>query len=180
MRLRHIEADVIELPEVFSLGQHLFAIKAKPLFKFLLPLLRQIGLSSFRDKRRNNKLGSHHPSDAQSGRKIIAAIAQFNVIAEEWNCVSDQSLQGFRLGTNLKGTSRIGGYRHIKVWHGEKGERRAARAKLNERSRLYRLRGIVNCFEEIRQSFDRVLRLCVMVRRVVAGWNSIHVLTIEL
>src|SRR6202162_4725522 len=180
MRLRHIEADVIELPEIFSLGQHLFAIKAKPLFKFFLPRWRQIGLTSFCDKRRNDKLCSHDASDAQSGRKIIAAIAQFNVIAEEWNCVSDQSLQGFRLRTNLKGTSRIGSYRHIKVWHGEKGERRAARAKLNQRSGLYRLRGIVNCFKEIRQSFDRFLRLCVIVRRVVAGWNSIHVLTIEL
>ena len=40
--------------------------------------------------------------------------------------------------------------------------------------------GLVNGAEEIRESFDRVLRLRVMVSRVVAGRHSVHVLAIEL
>jgi hypothetical protein len=92
MRLRLIEADVIELPQIFSPRQHLFAINAKPLFEFLLPQRSQIGLTSFRDEGWNDKLRSHDASYAQSGRKVVAAIAQFDVIAEEWNCVSYQSL----------------------------------------------------------------------------------------
>jgi hypothetical protein len=58
----------------------------------LLALRSQIGPAPFRDQRRNNKLRSHYPSDAHSGCKVVAAIALFDVIAEEWNVVTHQGL----------------------------------------------------------------------------------------
>ena len=47
-------------------------------------------------------------------------------------------------------------------------------------SRLYSLGGVINCFEKIWQSLDGVLGLSVMMSRVVAGGNPVHVLPIEL
>ena len=90
MRFRHIETDVIELTEILSFGQHLFAIDAKPLFEVLLALRGQIGFAMLCDQGGKNKLRAHNASHAQSGGKVVAAIAFFDVIAEEWNVVAHQ------------------------------------------------------------------------------------------
>ena len=52
----------------------------------------QIGLAVLCDQRRKNKLRSHDAAHAHRGRKVVATIAQFDVIAEEGNVVAHQGL----------------------------------------------------------------------------------------
>jgi hypothetical protein len=95
------------LSEVFPSGQHLVAIDAKPLFKFFFARRSQIGFTPLLDERRKDKLCTHDASHSDRGRKVIATIAQFDVIAEVWNVVTHQGLQGFSFGANLKGARRV-------------------------------------------------------------------------
>src|SRR5271156_817111 len=70
MRLRRIEPDVIELPQILASGQHLLAIDAKPLLEVLLSRRSQVGFTPLLSQIRKNKLRSHNTSHSHGGREI--------------------------------------------------------------------------------------------------------------
>ena len=55
--------------------------------------------SSSAPKHGKNKLRSHHTSHTHRGSKVVATIAELDVIAEEGNVVSHKGFQGLRFGT---------------------------------------------------------------------------------
>lgn len=129
-------ADIIQAIYIFSCRKHLLVIQREPFLPDNL-LLRSQSIIGFylRIILGPSKFGSQYGSNTERRSKIIAIIAQFDMIAEIGSsrnqCFIDISFQ-----TYLPATGRVGGYRLVGIRQIIKRHTAAAGTVLNNRMRI--------------------------------------------
>src|SRR5690606_10914549 len=103
MRLRAIEADVVQAAEVLALRQHVLAVEVDPPAPLGFALALQQQAAGRRrqlrvlDVARPGELGRDHRADTDARGPVVAAIAQFDVIARIAAAITGQRLEGLAL-----------------------------------------------------------------------------------
>ena len=186
MPLGLVEADVVELAAILPLRQHVLPIKRDPLAPQLL--LRRRQHEAARRQRIGGvlavlgpgELGRGDAADAVGRGEIVAAVAQFDMIARKRRGRAHHRLEGLALEPHLPRRFGVGGRRVVHPRNVEERERIAARADFDIGIGVDADRGVVDRLPEILQLLDRFLGPRVIVRRVVAGRDAVQILPVDL
>src|SRR4029077_6288979 len=91
VRLEQVEADVVEIAEIFSARKHFLFINLNPLVEGLPALRSQVEFVMLGNQFGQHKLGSDDSTHTNCRSEIGSAVAQFHVIAKIWNVVAHKS-----------------------------------------------------------------------------------------
>lgn len=178
MRLGLVETDVVQLAPVLARGQHVLLVQVHPpapegfpLRREHDPLVRARGVGELR-----RQYGSH----TVAGGEVVAAVAQFDVVAGVAAAPAHQRLHRLALRTDLVRGERVRARVLVDVGEVVEGEGGAAGAEFDDGVAVRLVRGLVHRLPEPRETLGRLLGAGVPVCRVVAGRDGVEVLAVDL